>query len=341
MDDGRVLVVGGMKDMQGVPECEIYDPSTEQWSLTDSLTPRRIANELCLLTDGKVLCSGGLELFADPGSSAVDRIDTYLKQQMLSGQGKRMTECQIFDPSTEQWYPTGSMTFDREYHVLVGLDNGDVLAVGDLNCIPECELFDYASETWSVTGSISPGRRSHACVKLEDGDVLLVGGFAGGGVFLEDCELYDPLTGQWTDTCAILPGRVRHSATLLDNGGVLVPGGAGSSGWLLDCQIYDDQSSIAEQKYHAIAEFMVTPNPFTKTTYIGFNLQKPEDIQISIFDVCGACVKKISRFYPGAGNHTFEWNGEDHTGCQVPAGTYFVLLETADTKRMTKVLCTR
>ena len=119
---------------------------------------------------------------------------------------------------------------------------------------------------------------------------------------------------------------------------MLVPGG---SGWLLDSQIYGDLDNIAEQTSHAIAEFMVTPNPFTKTAHIQFNLHKPEDVQISIFDVSGVCVKKISRFYPGAGNYSFEWNGEDHHGCQVPAGAYFVLLETSDTKKMTKVLCTR
>lgn len=311
LNDDRVLVVGGMSSsFQGVPECEIYDPSTGQWSLTDSLMPRRIANELCLLTDGKVLSAAGFVMLSNPESPTVDRIDTYLRQKVLSGKGKLTTDCQIYDPSTEQWTPTGGMIYDRCFHALILLDNGDVLAVGDLSCVPECELYNYTSETWSVTGSISPGRYSHSCAKLQDGNVLLVAGYASS--FLSDCELYDPSTGQWTDTCDILPAREYHSATLLDNGGVLVPGGW-APGELLDCQIYIDQSSIAEQTSNAMSEFKVMPNPFTTYAMIPGYKEK----HFTLYDISGQQVG----IYQG-----------NRIGEGLSAGVYFVKSETKNTK---------
>ena len=63
LDDGRILVAGGEDSLLGPPNTptttEIYDPTTNTWSLSGDLNVGRFASGLAKLDDGKVLAAGG------------------------------------------------------------------------------------------------------------------------------------------------------------------------------------------------------------------------------------------------------------------------------------------
>ena len=61
--DGRVLVSGGFNHdvfPYYLDSAEIYDPSSGNWSLTGAMTTPRLWHTATLLSDGRVLISGGL-----------------------------------------------------------------------------------------------------------------------------------------------------------------------------------------------------------------------------------------------------------------------------------------
>ena len=61
LTNGKVLVVGGYgANRDYYTTGEIYDPSTQIWSLTSNLKKARYGNTASILSNGKVLVCGGL-----------------------------------------------------------------------------------------------------------------------------------------------------------------------------------------------------------------------------------------------------------------------------------------
>jgi len=67
----------------------------------------------------------------------------------------------------------------------------------------------------------------------------------------------------------------------------------------------------------------VSPNPFHKTTVIGFALQQPQEVTLTVFDHLGRVVETVSQFF-GAGNGKMEFEAPGW----VPSETYFFQLKT-------------
>src|SRR6266496_2022643 len=91
LHDGRVLVVGGVasaSSCQSIGSAELYDPSTDRWSLTTN-APVAIGrgSVAVALVDGRVLIAGGGIPCGDSLSSAA-----------------------LFDPSSNAWSQTTAMS---------------------------------------------------------------------------------------------------------------------------------------------------------------------------------------------------------------------------------------
>ena len=84
------------------------------------------------------------------------------------------------------------------------------------------------------------------------------------------------------------------------------------------------------------------PNPFNPETWIPYQLQKPADVQISIYSQSGVLVRELSLGYQRAGQYISRsraayWDGRNHLGEQVASGLYFYTLtagEFSATRRM-------
>ncbi len=68
------------------------------------------------------------------------------------------------------------------------------------------------------------------------------------------------------------------------------------------------------------------PNPFNPLTEIRFELSRPQQARVAIYDVTGRLVKILADGHLEAGPHTRVWQGRDSGGRKVPSGAYYVRL---------------
>lgn len=203
LPNGKVLIAAGMaRNGLTEPTAELYDPSTGRFSLAGKLaSPRGWGSTATLVQDGKVLIVGG-------ASGSWCSASCYL------------ATAELYDPTTNTFTRTASMTEPRAGARAILLKNGDVLIVGgnlSSESVPTstAELYHPSTGTFSRTGSMQNGGPT-ALVLLKDGRVLALGSGA---------ELYDPSSGRFSTEGNFLTPRGKFGAVLLRGGRVLVAGG--------------------------------------------------------------------------------------------------------------------
>jgi hypothetical protein len=139
--DGRVLIAGGDSSYppaSAESSAELYDPVTEIFVATGSLTTPRDSHTATLLPNGKVLISGG--------------------EPRINGSGYSLASAELYDPATGTFSATGSMT--------ALLNNGKVLTAGgirravdgslpDVTLPTSAELYDPDTGTFTPAGDRS------------------------------------------------------------------------------------------------------------------------------------------------------------------------------------------
>jgi len=221
LQDGKVLVIGGFGDAfdcsdLGLPAektAELYDPVTGFFKKTGSMGSPRGWHTATLLTDGRVLVTGGN---SEAGSVA-------------------SATAELYDPGTGAFTPTGSMTVARFQQTATLLKNGKVLIVGGASGDPPsptatAELYDPATGTFAVTGSLMSARQEHTATLLADGKVLIAGGethviSSSDLQATATAEVYDAAVGSFSPAGLMIISRNAHTATLLPNGATLITGG--------------------------------------------------------------------------------------------------------------------
>lgn len=216
--DGKVLVLGGIDaNGQAVPQAELFDPATAQFSLTGSMLNPRTHFNAVRLQDGRVLVVGG-------GFNAAE----------------------IYDPATGAFAPAGNTTMARSDSAATVMNDGRVLITGGVydpssyNYLPSAEIYDPQSGTFTATEPMIAGRREHSSTLLQDGRVLIVGG--DQTVQEGNAEIFDPATGVFTATGSMPVQRFSHTATRLQDGRVLIAAGYGTETLPVDAFLYDPAS---------------------------------------------------------------------------------------------------
>jgi len=211
LTSGNVLIAGGSAILAGSPvwaSAELYDPLTSTFTLNGGMTTPRAGHTATLLPDGKVLIAGG-----------------YSSQEMGS-LGNLLARAELYDPSTNSFTVTGTMTRPRQGHTATLLNTGKVLITGGESSVPSviessAELYDPLTGTFAATGSMAATRTAHVAALLPNGGVFI----EGGGICdaQPNPELYDPVSGLFTLTgpSAYTPDLSAVSASLLPNGDVL------------------------------------------------------------------------------------------------------------------------
>jgi hypothetical protein len=96
----------------------------------------------------------------------------------------------------------------------------------------------------------------------------------------------------------------------------------------------EEEGSVAP-KYFEL--FQNHPNPFNSETVIRFNLSKPSDVTLVIYNTLGQKVKTLVAGHLNAGTTSISWDGKDQKGITVSSGVYLYELKAGDlteTKRM-------
>ena len=276
LPNGKVLLVGGSPSWPPTAavaaSAEIYDPATNTFTATGApALGRRGGHSATLLSDGKVLVTGGDDLASVEGRA----------------------EAEIYDPNTGRFAPTGSMTMPRTRHAAVLLSNGKVLMAGGMNkAALTAELYDPVTGTFSATSALTRYRYGAAGVSLNDGRALVFGYDAAGDAFdvarssfsttassqvagslwlgpslalladgrvfivggkeqgpppsnlalVANARLFDPATNAFSATGALTTPRDGATVTRLQDGRVLVLGGEGTTGWPDRGELFDPRT---------------------------------------------------------------------------------------------------
>jgi hypothetical protein len=249
LSTGKVLISGG-----NTANAELYTPSTNAFSSTGSLTSSDYRAQSVLLTSGKVLIvCGGLngallydpstELFSPTGGNMVitERGSCAIailqngKVLIVGGSDSNSNAssgAEIYDPTTDTFMATGSMSISRSGPTATLLSNGKVLIAGGWSesspyGISSAELYDPASGSFSTTGNMTAGGYFGTATLLSSGKVLIVGLYGDESRLGLPAELYDSASGTFSETAAppVYPLAYDISASQLPNGLVFISGG--------------------------------------------------------------------------------------------------------------------
>jgi hypothetical protein len=226
-----VLIIGGETSLTSgswTNTAEVFDVATHTWISTQNVIPSAppsASGGLCapnaaLLGNGKVLLAGG--------GCSDSRITT--------------NAASLYDPTTNQWIPTGSMAFGRDQFGMITTQNGNAMVVA--GCAGGCEgpnaqgqffstvsrsaeIYDAQAGAWSTVASLSTihgnfaiNNQLQGAIRLLDGRVLACGGSDANITGSAVCEIYDPTANTWSTTGSLSQvGRV--ALVLLPNGNVL------------------------------------------------------------------------------------------------------------------------
>jgi len=242
--DGKVLLVGGLGTEEiAIGNGEIYDPSTDTWSLTGAMIKARGNHDTTLLLDGRVLAVAG-------------------KHSKLRNAGS----VEAYDPSSKQWIWLSTDALNRTAHKITLLNNGKSLISGGVPAkrggiysstsgsagavvtveTTSVELFEISSGDILEVSPLTHARKEHTSVLLNNGRVLIIGGLTDGTEeapnvnSLDSTELYDPESDSWSLGAVMSQGRGLHTATTLPDGKILVTGGLNTARQPLNsAELYD------------------------------------------------------------------------------------------------------
>lgn len=259
LPNGTVLLIEAAQ-AQSVPpsflytrNAELYDPSTRTVAPVGSMIDGQTDYNATLLTNGKVLITGGNNTDSNCCSKAANP--------------------ELYDPLTQAFSLAGTYA-DTGARAgagasgLIGmpavlLPDGKVLIASESTG----EIFDPASNTFRLTASMTASFNSgitgiskpdtlqgRSATLLLNGMVLLSGGqpvqadFSTGYPAFNTAELYDFVGETFTSTGNMTASRYSHTATLLPDGAVLIAGGVGYSntgvflGGLASAELYDSST---------------------------------------------------------------------------------------------------
>jgi len=87
------------------------------------------------------------------------------------------------------------------------------------------------------------------------------------------------------------------------------------------------------------------PNPFNANVIIQYSVDEPCRVDLDILNIQGQIVQRLDQGWKTAGQYTVHWDAGDHSGTDMPSGTYFCRMTAAKEKersqKMIKLLLIR
>ena len=80
------------------------------------------------------------------------------------------------------------------------------------------------------------------------------------------------------------------------------------------------------------------PNPFNSSVNLLININRTEEVTISIYNILG---ERVTQFYNGnlkLGKNKFTWDGKNSSNNNLPSGIYFVVVKTFDNLKSIKLI---
>ena len=278
LNNGLVLIAGGdqsnLDSNAALSSAELYNPATQTFSNTGSLTSPREYDTATLLNNGSVLFAGGTsdldfdavyetaELYspATLTPSGLVAISLAPADPTISlGTATRFTATGTFSGGSSQQLAEVTWSSSNPGVISVGDDSsnagaawaattgsatitacaGEVCGSTTATVGPAGPNSLTGSGSFGAAGNMINGRQYQTATLLPNGQVLVAGGADSDYDCLPYAELYDPTTGSFTATGNLHTGRFSHTATLLNNGLVLITGGYYVDGTTNTAELYN------------------------------------------------------------------------------------------------------
>ena len=224
LPNGNVLVTGGYDGSNPRSDGEVYNPLTNAWTATGSMTGgARVNHTATLLDTGNVLVCGGQPTLATVTGT-----------------------CDLYSPASNSFSAAAPMLQARAFHTATLLKDGTVWVAGGWNpavtpvpYLVTTERYFPAINQWQSTQVLNIERAYHTATLTGDNKVLVAGGFNGvilqdpngfptSGVVTGSSELYDPIGGSVVPGPPMQAWVMMHSAVLRPEGTVSAYGGMGN-----------------------------------------------------------------------------------------------------------------
>ena len=237
LPDGQVLVAGGTDDVYKaniLASALLFDPETETFSRTGSMTVPRRGQSMTALPDGRILVAGG------------SSFDSPRRSNGLPAKSTLISSAELYDPRTGTFTQTGDMArvvgptdsvLMPDGRVLVYSAQPGPFADRPLNQ-PSTAMDIYDPATGTFTQSGFSDRGADSVNLMRDGSILLSGALhytrrqddlqSASGYYLFDlyrpwAAIFDPRTDSFVEVAA---PRTNFPGTLtLPDGRVLFAGG--------------------------------------------------------------------------------------------------------------------
>ncbi len=211
LDDGTVLVTGGLSPDCALSSAELYVPTTRTFVDAGLMTDRRYEHTTTVLDDGRVLIAGG----SSAGANCSD--------------GGTLASAEIYDPATGAFSSTGAMMVPRFRHAAVLLPDGRVLITGGhafgANNGLSGELYDPDAGAFGPAGNMTYARERHSATRTATGAILIAGGLGASNSTAGTSELYEVGTNAFKLPELIGADQTAHADVALPGGEVLLVGG--------------------------------------------------------------------------------------------------------------------
>jgi len=148
------------------------------WAATGTLATGRCFHRAVRLLDGRVLVAAGYN-------------------------GGYLTSCEVWNPATGTWSPTGSLAGLGNYWPGLALNplTGKVYKLGGWgvsNILSDLQEWDPATGVWSTKAGPGQGFAAGAWLWMAGSNVFLLAGGHNGGAASQMVRTYDPATDTWT-----------------------------------------------------------------------------------------------------------------------------------------------
>ena len=106
--------------------------------------------------------------------------------------------------------------------------------------------------------------------------------------------------------------------------------------------VYDPQSGIEGDVCNSELNVFASPNPFSSSVQISYNLDLESSVTVQVFDVHGRLVSQVqNNTYTESGFHQLTWNGTNQIGAAVDSGIYFIVLSSESFSASARMVCVR
>jgi len=297
LTDGRIMVTGGMFvdtttwELVILDKVDIYDPNVGIWLEAASMSLSRYRHTATLLSDSRVLVSGGNTVNFETD------------------------ECEVYDPVNNTWSNITPMLEKRYGHAAILLTNGNVfISGGDPSAGYSCEVYNVITNQWLLATDLMGYRKDHKIYYLSKVDKLLIlGGDALPPSTEDTWEIYDPdaLIPLYKESFPINQFLIANNVQLSD-GNIIVAGGGEYVIWpnpyawpSRRCWIYDAVTNVTQER-EQIENFSLIqnyPNPYNPATTISYTLKVSAKVKLEIYDILGREVAALVEENQTAGTY--------------------------------------